>query len=735
MYEDVDRLGAGGGAGVPMERGGLRQVDGPDAGKRKLHAESDRVELSDLIVTLWQRRYIVISCTVLCVAVAFIIVGRITPEYTARAKVLLDDRGGQVSIGREVVADLDLSNPVMESEVAAIMSNVLLGDVVGALGAERLRPIDPAGGGIVLARLVSSAEADGAGPVGDDLERLTRALKRRVTAQRDGQAYVIAITVETPDPALSADIANAVAETYVARQLAERQDTARRATLWLDTRVRELRKQVESAEAAVENYRADQIVLDGSSLETFSQTLVTYTNQVAEARAERAGAEARYGQIETLIAQEGPEAAADVLTSPLVLSLREQRARIAGEEAVLATRYEPGHVTRVRLRAEMARIDEDLAREVASLVATRRSELEVARMRERAMQENLGALEERLVEISRRSIEQRQLEREAAAVRQNYEELLSRLSETRTQEALQEADGRIIERAMAPTEPSAPRTRMLLAMGGVTGTALGFGMVFFVELAGAGFSSARQVEEDTGAPAPVVLPRVGHFRGPRDAHAALVARPNGLYAERIRHLRTALARLPGGGEARSVLVTSSLPDEGKTATALALAQMQALAGRSTVIVDCDVRRAGLQTAFGWEMPHDFAALVRGDCSLDEAIYRPDGFDFDVLAPNRREPRLADQFSTGAFRALVDALAARYDSVIIDAPPILAVSDAAVLGAAVDACLYLVKWRDTPRKAVRQGLAALAEAGAPLPHVVLSQVQAGKAPETYLVDYA
>jgi succinoglycan biosynthesis transport protein ExoP len=177
-----------------------------------------------------------------------------------------------------------------------------------------------------------------------------------------------------------------------------------------------------------------------------------------------------------------------------------------------------------------------------------------------------------------------------------------------------------------------------------------------------------------------------------------------------------------------------VPDEGKTTTALALARMAALAGRRVILVDGDLRRTSLSQTFGWSFDRDFADFIANESSLGKAIHHDSALGFDVLAAARPRPDAADELSAEWLEPMITSLKAAYDLVLVDAPASLAVADALVLAQAVDECLYLVRWRETPRQAVAKGLAQLAEAGAMVSGLVLTQVDPRTGSDVYAGDY-
>lgn len=707
--------------------------------------EGDQVDVRELLRMVMRRKWLIVGITLICALLVGLAVSQITPRYTSVSKVMLDARRSQVITDEEVVSDLDLSDQVVNGEAAVLRSNVLIEKVIREIGFDRLEMLDPenkppsllgrakqAVGGLIGTEPAPQPSPEGAATA--RMERLVRAIRKGQNVRREGDSFVISIWMETEDPALSTLLANTIAEQYIGAQLTGRRETAQRASASLEDRVAELRAQVEEAEAAVEQYRAEILILEGGSLGAAAVQLQELNNQLIVARSDRIAAEARYGTIARIIEEKGMGAVANIVTSPLIETLNEELLAATRKDAVWGERYDIDHPERVRLAAEIAGIEEDLIREVAKVVEVWKNELEVARFREAAMQKSLSEVEERLLAISRATIGLRQLEREAGANRQTYEGLLERLNETRTQEQLQEPDALLIERATIPDAPSTPRPGLMTALGGMTGAALAVGLVFFLELTGIAFRSVRELEAETGLPVLAAIPD-GHWRNPRKAFDALRADPYGIYGERIRHLRTALLMRDGRDVSRSILLASSVPGEGKTTTALALAHMSALAGKSVIVIDCDLRRSMLQAAFRWKMEHDFVDFIENRCDIEEAIHSDPDLGFDVLVATGSHPETADQLSAKWLKPLIDQLKQVYDVVLVDAPALLAVSDALVLAQAVDSRVYLVRWNETPRSAVSKGLAAFDEMGLALDGTVMTIVDDSKSPDAYASEYA
>ncbi len=700
-------------------------------------ADGDAVELRALARAVWRGRWLMAACMIGAGLLAFALVSQIRPTFEATAKVMLDPRKAQIMTGEEVVQDLDLSEQVVNGEAAVLRSNVLIERVVAEIGPRRVDADGEIGvDAEQAARLSASVDAPDARSTADDraMQGLVWLIRRDLTVFAEGDSYVISIRARNHDPDLAASIPNALARAYIEAQIDDRRTTTTGATAWLEERVAELRGEVEAAEAAVAEARARGLTSEGGTVETVRQQLADLNGRLVAARADRVATEAQIGQLETVLAAGGLSDVAEIVSSPLVEQLALERLALTRQDGQWAERYDETHPERQRIARELEGLEADLAREVERIIARRRNEAEVARAREESLRQGIADLESRILSISRGEQGLRQLEREAEAKRQTYAALLSRLTQTRTQEQLQQPDAKLIERAGVPGVPSAPRPKLMAALGATGGLALGLGLIFFREMTSQTFRAARELESASGLPVLGTVP-LQPATGLMAATEALRDAPYSLYAERIRHLRTALLMREGHDGARAVAVLSAAPGEGKTTTTLALAQMSVLAGKSVVVVDADLRRSSMQEAFAWDMDEDFADFVRGDCPLDRAIYTDPDFGFDFLAARGPHPDVADRLSTGWLADVVGELKRVYDVVLIDAPALLAVSDGLVLAQVVDTRLFLVRWDDTPRKAVAEALAALEEMSLEVSGAALTMVDPARSPDPETQGYA
>ncbi|MEM7545960.1 MAG: polysaccharide biosynthesis tyrosine autokinase [Pseudomonadota bacterium] len=696
-----------------------------DAGQA---SAAEGVDIRQVLGAIWRGRWLIAVLSGLMAIAAVLVVTRLPPVYEAASKVLLDTRDRRVANVENVVGALDVDNAAVASEIALIRSEDVLGttidrfalDKIPEFGAPRqsikTRAIEWVAGQLPQLQpyLPVTRQPDMSPEAAR--QRARNRLRAPLITSQEGRSFVIRIAVQAGTPDLAAAVANGIAGIYVERQLSTKSNATTRASSILSTRLASLKAEVEQADAAVEQRKQQQADGDGQSVLVTDQQLGDINRELVSARAARAEAEARYGQIEQLIAARGRGAAADILSSPLILTLRQQRAEVKRQEAELSTRYGPKHPRMANVRAELKDLFGAIASEVSKLVAGLQNDVEVALARERTLADALAELEARSADQSRAAVGLRQLEREADASRRIYESFLSRWKETTETASLQEPDARIISEALPPDQALGPKAEMISGLAGVAGLFGGLTLVFLGELMCNTFRTGAEAERLLGLPLLGRLPRLKRASKRRVVLAHLARSPNSAFAEAARGLRNALVLSSPDQVPRSVMVTSAVPGEGKTATCVALANMSALAGKRAVIVDCDLRRPQLGSAIDKAPASPLGAgpdlidVLQGAASIEEAL-RPFGPDGCAALPILRpSPESADLLSDAAFVDLMAELSTRFDLVLLDTPPALAVADAVVVGRAAEACLFLLRWNATPRQAVQECLRRLAAHG-------------------------
>jgi polysaccharide biosynthesis transport protein len=311
---------------------------------------------------------------------------------------------------------------------------------------------------------------------------------------------------------------------------------------------------------------------------------------------------------------------------------------------------------------------------------------------------------------------------------------MQRQLEISGQDEIAQPDARIVSPARPPLRPSYPRKSILVLLAIGSGTVIGAFIAFLTDRMERGFRQSRDVTGATGLRALGFIPLV---RRPERAFAQLTEQPRSGFAEAVRAIRTSLLASQEEGSGKILLVTSSLQGEGKSLLAASLARSTAAAGGRTLLVDCDLRKPSVD-----KLMHDTAGpglldLLAGSVAFEGAVRSDAASGMDYVSCWNRNLVGSPQDVLGslAMRNFINRARSRYDLVILDAPPILAVSDAKILARYADCTVFVIRWRTTPREVVRNALDLFEAEGGPIAGVVLSRVDVKKQAKLGLHDSA
>ena len=715
--------------------------------------------LREFIERLWRHKWLLVTTVGLVTLAAAIYVAQATPRYAAKAKILIGVPRTNIADVENVLRGLQINRAQLESEMQVLTSRSLVTRVVDKLDLvnepefnPRLRPpsrsllhqwfpgigLDPLGWIPERWRVALSGGAAGSAepppPTPEEVEQQVRRaavakVRASLSVRIEGRSRVIEVTARSPDPKLAAGLVNTLADLYLLEQLEAKFEATRRAAAWLNDRVQDLRRQVEASERAVEEYRREHGLIESKDTTVTEQQVAEINTQLILARTKTAEAGARLRQIRSLLTSErGVESAAEVLASPLIQSLRERETDVTRRAAEMATEYGPRHPKMINVKAELDDIRERLEAEVEKIVHGLDNELEVARIREQTLDRNLENLRAEAAKLNTFQGRLRVLEREAAANRTLFDTFLSRWKETGRQEEIQHADARIISYAEVPARPVSPRkTRIVGAALGFS-VFLGIFLVYLIEELDSGFRSSEQIESMTGYGVLSLVPLLTRLRLKRNQPVTYAMdRPASSFAEALRTLYTGILLSNVDTPPKSLLITSSLPEEGKTVISAAMARLLARSGRRVLLIDADLRRG--QIAKVLDLPNEYGLveiLGRRQHSLDEVVQHDGVSGLHVLTTGGTVvPNPPDLLDSDRMRALLSEAGEAYDLIVIDSPPVRLVSDTRILSHLVDKTVFVIRWAKTRRGVATLGIKQIVEAGASVAGVVLSIVDVPK----------
>jgi succinoglycan biosynthesis transport protein ExoP len=693
----------------------------------------DSVDIGRLLA-VFRRRFTLLALIVaVAVGIATYIGSSAIPIYRAKASIVVDQRKKQLVRDQEgVLADLPDDSSFIDTEVEIARSRTLAETVVRDLNLERDSEFNPQmwkpG---LLAQLHDWAfGSEGATQYKSALnhERIVDVVMSNLNVNRVGATRVITLSYDSSDASKAAKIANAFAEAFLASEFDVKVSATKSLNDSLGPRLEQVQHEMEAAERAVEQYRTSHNLLSTQGATLAEQEVSGLDQQLALARAQQAAAEARLGTAQAQLERgSSGDDVGEALNSPVIQDLRRQIAVASQNVAQMETRYGDRYPDLIKARGQLADAQKLVNKEIGRIISNLQAAAEVARKHTESIFESVAGLQKVLARNNEASVKLSQLQSAASSARAQYTALLDRHSQTSSEQGVDVPDLRLVTAASPPTSPDRPKKALILTLGLVIGTLCAFGTVFLVEAVDSGFATADDVEQKTGLPYLGFTPELLSIRRPRKGRAkrtpamSIVKQPFSAFSESFRNLRVKLSSSPAGKPVKVVVISSALPGEGKTTTALCLAHILGLSGAKSVVVDCDLRYRGVSREFFNDAPEGLVEVINGAANLEDVLIRDERSGATVLPLSQSANTAKDIFGSPAMREILATLRQRYDLVILDTPPILAISDALVLARQADAVILVAKWRKTPAKALEAAIRALSSVDAALSGVLLTKV--------------
>ena len=560
--------------------------------------------------------------------------------------------------------------------------------------------------------------------------RRTEIVKRfadRLEVKPIGRSKVFNVTFTAHDPALAAKIVDTLGEAYFASRYEDRLANARRASEWLASNVQQLRNKVVEAERNVETYRRQNDLLQGDKTSLVAAQIADLNLKLIDATAARLAAEAEAGQARRLLSRtDDIEALDQILRSELIQRFRGELLGIERREAEMNEQFGPRYPQMIQLAAEKRRLKASLDVEVRKIVRGLESKAEAARIREAAFAKDLDGLKQQSSKANTAAIALRGLEREAEANRLLLEKFMAAFIESNAREDARSvaAYARIISRPTIPDEPSFPKPALIIMLALLAGVIASLPFAAAAEAMDAGFRSAHQVEHELGLPVLAHVPAACGGKGARkrkELATQILDRPASEYADAIRSLYNKLTMASLGTLPRSIAFTSAEKDEGKSTTALSLVRMLANTGHRVLLIDGDLHRSHFAETLQVAMRPGLAELLSNTATLDQVIQRDPRTTANVIVAGQRQLNASDLLTTPAFPELLRQLEDRYETIVIDSPPLMALTDALFLANAAAATVMVVRWGATRPEVVKYAAMQLATATKRFEGIVLTQV--------------
>jgi len=703
---------------------------------------------------LIKRKWVVIICLLTIFSVVAIASLKSTPVYQARGTIAINKPDTTLNFQNSTTLNLDYYDPSeLDTEVKILQSDLLAMQVIRELNLDRRPELEgqapPPSPSVDLAP----------DPLLSDPVRASAMIggfKGNLKVTLSPNTRIVEVQYRSPDPHMAANIVNTLMQTYVENNFKARFESTMQASDWLSKQLVDLQMKVETSQEKLVRYQKEHEILGADEKQNITMEKLNELNkELTQAESERMDKEALYRLVETgdtdTIASSASsieETSGSQSSTLLLTNLRSKEADLKIQAAELSTEFGPAYPKLRELNNQLKEIDLQLQAELKKVVAKIRGQYNAALQRENMLHEALEKQKQEANKLNESAIEYTLLKRDVDTNRQLYEGLLQKLKEAGVSAGLKSNNFRIVDIARPPTSPIEPNIPRNLLLAFVLGLASGVGLAFLIEGLDDTVRTTEQAQLISGVASLGMIPLGSKSarEGPNPKRLVIATskeavelvtqvRPQSQMAESYRALRTSLLLSNSGAPPKVIMVTSALPQEGKTTTSINTAVVLAQKGVRVLLIDADLRRPSIHKTLGMGPHSGLSNVLTGSATLEDTITQtailPNLF---VLPAGTPPPNPAELLASSNMRDVLNQLREQYDHVVVDTPPSLSVTDAVVLSPRADAVVLVIRSGQTTKQALRRSRNTLLQVNAKVVGVLLNAVDLSSPDYYYYYEY-
>jgi succinoglycan biosynthesis transport protein ExoP len=712
--------------------------------------------LREYVRVLIKSKWVVIGSLVLVVGVVAISTLRSTPIYEAIGSIAINKMDPVTFNLKDSSSSIDYYDPAdMDTEVRILKSDLLALQVIRQLNLDQRPEFG--------AKSKSSASSLGLTPdaIEPDSARTSAALadfKGSLQVALVPNTRIIEVRYRSADKNIAARVVNTLANTYVEQNFKTRFESTMQASDWLSKQLVDLQIKVETSQEKLVKYQKEHEILGIDEKQNITTAKLDELNrELTSAESVRMEKESIYHLVQSGDSDSIAAAAAanfdgaakgSNANSALLEKLREQQADLKIQVAQLNTQFGPSYPKLAQLNSQLKEVDEEIQTEMRKVAARLRGDYLAAVQRESMLRNALEQQKQQANKLNESAIEYSLLKRDVDANRTLSEGLLERLKEAGVTAGLRSNNFRIVDMARVPTSPSGPNLLRNLAFALALGLSTGIGLAFLLESMDNTVRTPEQAQTISALPSLGMIPlgsRSTRELGGREKLAlasskeavelVTKSRPRSQMAESYRALRTSLLLTFAGGPPNVILITSALPEEGKTTTSVNSAIVLAQKGTRVLLIDADLRRPSIHKTLGMGPKVGLSNVLTGAATLQEAIIPstilPDLF---ILPAGTPPPNPAELLASTKMKNILAELRKQYDHIVIDSPPTLSVTDAVVMSTDADAVVLVIRSGHTTKPALRRARDILLQVNARVCGVLVNAVDLNSPDYYYHYEY-
>jgi succinoglycan biosynthesis transport protein ExoP len=706
-------------------------------------AEPDaRLDFVEYWRTLRKHQWAILSFALAITLVAAVVAFVSTPIFEAKTTLLIETNKQKVLTIEDVYSGVGATREYFQTQVEIIKSREVAIKTIIKLKLYDHPDFDPRqapkGLGGLIRRMGFASET---APREWTEQTLAEACLPRLVGSLSVEpirlSQLVVVRFESPDPQLAASVTNTLAHVYIENDLDARYQMTRTASVWLQEQLSGLKDKLTESESILQNYRDKQgiVSLKASAQTAAAQQMEQLQTRLIEARSRRAEVEATYKIVKDAANAGDLASQPAVLASVQVTDAKRQANEAARRLADIAQRYGKEHPRFLQAESDSKAAADNLQRQIELVVGGMNHEYERALSTEKMLEGALAAARGAVVSLNRKEFQLGVYEREVESNRQMYDMFMKRAKETNVGGDMQTTVARVVDAAGVPKQAVKPKKALIVGVALLMGLLVGAMLALLKEMLDNTIKTTEEVETRLKQPLLTVLPMLLKNEAERFISGRLIlGSPNSLYAEAIRTARTGVLLSSVDLASRSLVVTSSVPGEGKTTFSCNLAMAHAFT-KKTLLIDADMRRPGVAKSLGLD-PHapGLSELVAGTTLLADCLQHVEESRLAILTSGAIPPNPLELLHSDRFAQTLAALASDFEIIIIDTPPVELVSDALVIAAQASGTIFVSKAASTPFVLARKALQRLRRAEAHIVGVVLNALDFNKA-EKYYGEYS
>ena len=537
------------------------------------------------------------------------------------------------------------------------------------------------------------------------------------------KTQLVNISFESSDAQLAAEVANAIGDTYIVSQLESKLGMTQKANTWLSGRLEDLRLKLDQSEYRLEQFKVENGLIDVEGVTALdAKELERLSDEITVARSRKAQADSfmavvkRYGATDISRLESLPE-----VTSHLsIQNVKREVVLVERKVSELQQVYGPKHPKMIAAQAELSTVQQNLHKQISRLVQGIEDEAQTAAQTLQALETQFGQAKGAFQNLSTKDTDYQRLLREVDTNRQLFDSFLSRQKETEVTGDFDSPVARFTDRAVVPLVPEKPKKKAIIILAFIASLGFAMVMVLILDALNDTIKTSDDVEKLLAQRALGYIPKAKKGTSYDDINFAFYDPNLPLHAEAVRTIRTSMSLMAMGSDLHTIEVTSSNPNEGKTTTSMNLAFAYATMEK-VLIIDADLRKSSLGLRFGLPTYQPgLANVLSGTESIEHCIVKEVKHNVDVMPAGAVPLNPQELLASSQFAELLTELKTQYSKIIIDTPPVHAVSDALIITSLCDATVLVVKAAHTRSEAIKLTLAKLNQARSKVFGVVLNQ---------------